>query len=198
MLKTCKTCGQEKPANLEEFAPNKQCRGGIGPYCRPCYREYQRKYKEKNSTALAKRRREIYAINNGERVKAERERRISNQPLRERAKLLLSGIRDRSKKYGWPIDEKMKTHHFFMKMLELTPNCQCCGTSFRMQIPANSRTGPCDDSPSIDRFDCSVPYTVENITLICWRCNNIKRNYTAKDLEMVASWMKSRKTGKFE
>lgn len=44
-------------------------------------------------------------------------------------------------------------------------------------------------SPSIDKFDPSKGYTLDNVALICWRCNNIKRNYKADDLRRVANWM---------
>jgi len=63
----------------------------------------------------------------------------------------------------------------------------------RHQIDLGPKNGkPNDASPSVDRFDPSVGYTIANTSLICWRCNNIKRNYRAEDLPRVAAWMPRR------
>ncbi len=66
--------------------------------------------------------------------------------------------------------------------------CPCCGAAL-------SRTGsgvkgrPSPNSPTIDRVDNSRGYFVDNIAVICWRCNRIKGAATAQELRMVADWI---------
>ena len=49
---------------------------------------------------------------------------------------------------------------------------------------------PNNASPSIDRFSPTDGYVLGNVHVICWRCNNLKRDVTSDELLMVASWMK--------
>lgn len=91
---------------------------------------------------------------------------------------------DRSRAKGWPAPNWLTTERM-QSWLEAQPSCECCRTPFKLL----ASKAPAPDSPSLDRFDTSKPYTEENTRLICWRCNNIKRNYSAADLRLVADWM---------
>lgn len=66
------------------------------------------------------------------------------------------------------------------------PACACCRVPFYFSVRGD---GWRDDSPSFDRFDPTGDYSLSNVRLICWRCNNIKRNYGADDLMRVARWI---------
>lgn len=48
------------------------------------------------------------------------------------------------------------------------------------------------NSPSIDRFDNTKGYTSDNIRVISWRANLLKRDATLEELECVVAYMKGR------
>lgn len=47
-------------------------------------------------------------------------------------------------------------------------------------------------SPSLDRINNAWGYTPDNIAIISWRANNLKRDATAAELEQIATWMRGR------
>jgi len=85
-------------------------------------------------------------------------------------------------------------------------NCKRCGVEFSLSIEDisplpkfcpilgielnyfSSKTA--DDSPSIDRFDCSKGYVSGNVKVISNRANRIKNNGSAEELEKIAQYMK--------
>ena len=48
-----------------------------------------------------------------------------------------------------------------------------------------------DGSPSLDRFDNLRGYTPDNVRVISWRANDLKRNATIEELERILMYMKS-------
>lgn len=59
-----------------------------------------------------------------------------------------------------------------------------------LQIPITPNTGKlCDNSPSLDRVDSGRGYTPDNIAVISFKANSIKRNATPQELTMVANYM---------
>ena len=65
-------------------------------------------------------------------------------------------------------------------------HCPCC--SSKMQTGTGERHYA---SPSVDRFDPAKGYTKENIRVICWRCNDLKKNASLSELENIVAWMHS-------
>lgn len=186
-LKTCRTCRQDKPHTLEFFPAHKMCRNGIDTRCRECDRQYRSDWRASNRVSRLEKRRAQYAENNGRERESELiKARVAREPVRQAAMTLASGVRDRVKKLGLRSSPTMIRAETHEQWLRRQPSCACCGTQFDLG-PKNGR--PNDASPSVDRFDPSAGYTVANSSLICWRCNNIKRNYTADDLRLVAAWM---------
>ena len=50
--------------------------------------------------------------------------------------------------------------------------------------------GPSDNSPSVDCFDNSGGYTPDNIRVISFRANTLKRDATIEELERVIAYMR--------
>ena len=185
MNKICKKCGIEK--DVSEFYKHKQCKGGISNKCKKCAAKYSAEWKAKNRDKVLTQRRQNYAEKYKD-IHAQKEKeRLEKFPIKVQAERLRDGISTRSKKNNIPKDAVLSKKSFFIEWLDRQPNCECCGKPFHI---GPKKTGQKSDlSPSIDRFDPNKGYTVDNIKLICWRCNNIKRNYNQQDLRMVANWM---------
>ena len=71
--------------------------------------------------------------------------------------------------------------------LYIPENCPCCGVVLA-RFSGQSSFGP---QPSIDRLDSARGYEPDNVAIICWRCNSIKRDATADELERIAAWMRA-------
>jgi len=91
----------------------------------------------------------------------------------------------------------MLTVNYLMERIEANPRCECCGRPFNIganckdkRVTCDSKTGQKDDaSPSIDRIHPERGYTVKNIALLCWRCNNLKRDATPTGLKTITDWL---------
>lgn len=71
-------------------------------------------------------------------------------------------------------------------------NCPCCGVMFDYYtVPPRSERNP---SPSLDRLIPELGYTAKNTRVLCHRCNCIKNNATADELEQIAAYIR-RETG---
>jgi hypothetical protein len=56
--------------------------------------------------------------------------------------------------------------------------------------------GECkDNSPSLDRVDNSKGYTRENVAVISWRANSLKKDGSAEEHERIANWMRAKGPG---
>lgn len=188
-VRECSTCGVGKPATPEFFPPNKACKYGLDPVCRTCRREYMKAWKARNAERIAPRRRALYAERHAA-TQAEKERRRKElHPVRVRAGLMRGGMIQRTRKTGLPFDEAILTIVYIMEWIQRTPNCPCCGKPIDYGYKDNGQKN--DLSPSIDRIDHRQGYTVGNVALICWRCNNLKRDATVEELEAIARWMRS-------
>ncbi len=69
--------------------------------------------------------------------------------------------------------------------------CPCCGRE--MSVSENiGHQRP--ESPSIDRVNPRLGYVPGNVAIICWRCNDLKRNATVEELRTVLSWMEQHRS----
>lgn len=195
ITKVCSKCGQEKLFQRGTFVVAPNCPGGLSRVCRQCRSAYSKGWKIRHRDHVNERHRELYRERNGELQKEKRATWWRERPLRMRAEALRDGIWVRSRKLGWKIPAQLKSTAFFMRWLKSQPACECCGVPFELSPRDRQKS---DASPSIDRFDPTQPYDLANISLVCWRCNNIKRNYCAADLIRVANWISGRASQKFE
>lgn len=147
------------------------------------------RWKSENRDRILQRRRELHAQHNWEKHKQKREEYLANSPIRARAQIMRKGMIDRAKERGLEFDRETLTVEYVFQWLKREPHCPCCGkkldTSFKLDGTRR------DASPSIDRLRPERGYTVDNVALICWRCNNLKRDATAQELRAVADWMAS-------
>jgi hypothetical protein len=97
---------------------------------------------------------------------------------------LLRGTRSRAKKRG--IEFAITAAD-----VQMVDNCPCCSRKLQMRTgPAVH--GPLPSSPSLERVDGTRGYVPGNVVILCWRCNEIKRNATLDELRTIVSWLESR------
>lgn len=188
VMRICSSCGEEKTLGL--FVKDKGCKDGFAGTCRTCRNEYNRAWKSGNEKYLA-RRRELYKKGYKAVNKKNERKRKEKDPLKVRCQLLRSGMVERTRTRGLPeMDRKTLTVKYLMERISLNPNCECCGRAFDIGFRINGK--PCDSSPSVDRIRSDAGYRVGNIAILCWRCNNLKRDASSVELEVVARWMRSK------
>lgn len=147
-------------------------------------RAYHRAWKLKNKDRLLQKRRADYAARRP-LFTAKEIARQKRDPKTHKASTIAKGIVARSYHAGWPRPEWVSTAAV-LEWLNRQPECECCSVSFYYGVRGE---GWRNDSPSFDRFDPTGDYSLSNVRLICWRCNNIKRDYGADDLMRVARWI---------
>jgi hypothetical protein len=187
MDKRCSTCGAEYPATVDFFVRGKSCRGGIAGTCKRCANAYQNSWKARNRDRYLARRRILHAERHRESERSKLRRRLTTDHLYHRARILAAGVRCRSRELGLPVTPGLVSTAALMEWLSRQKDCECCGRAF---ITAPAFKGRAQDlSPSLDRIVPALGYVAGNVALICWRCNNLKRDATAKELFRVAKWL---------
>lgn len=53
----------------------------------------------------------------------------------------------------------------------------------------------CDNSPTLDRLDNLKGYTEDNVRVISWRANTLKRDATLDELEKIVQYMRNNLKG---
>lgn len=188
MNKVCRKCNRKLP--LEQFVRNKSCRNGYSGTCLDCSNLYCTAWKRVNASRLNPIRRQQYAERYGPIQRAKEKNRQDNYPVRVRAQLLRGGMRERTKVLGLAFDSNILTLEYLMALIRDTPVCPCCGRELDYGFKHDKQKH--DNSPSIDRIDIRAGYVVNNIALICWRCNNLKRDAGPNELQMIVDWMRSK------
>ena len=185
--KICGKCGRELP--LTSFVKHKQCNNGRAGTCRECANTYTTEWKRKNSKRLAEQRRALYATRYGPIQREKEKVRKAQFPLRVRAQYLRAGMRSRSIARGMEFASDLFSVAFLMEWLRRSPFCECCGVA--LDIGFKDTGHPNNKSPSMDRIRADRGYIEGNVALLCWRCNNLKRDATADELRVVADWLDS-------
>lgn len=107
---------------------------------------------------------------------------------RHRLRCLVRIAIKRAKDSGMEYDEE------FMRELgesEHPKLCACCQAELNYSTrDAKRGHRPHPRCPSLDRVDSTEGYIESNVQVICWRCNAIKRDATAAELEDIAAYMR--------
>lgn len=94
-------------------------------------------------------------------------------------KVLWQNAKDRSGRNG--VDFSIQ-----ISDISVPKACPCCGKPFIFGAPTRY---PVPQAPSLDRLDSSLGYEVQNIVVICLRCNQLKGDGTQEDHRQIADWM---------
>jgi hypothetical protein len=93
-------------------------------------------------------------------------------------RMLVSDAGTRAKKRGLEFDGLGEIAASF------PTDCPCC------QATLDYTKTVFNLSPSLDRRDNSRGYTLDNVRVICRRCNSLKRDASIQDLENILAYMR--------
>lgn len=146
-------------------------------YCAPCRRlkraEATKRYRLKTrEAALAG-----YYSAPPEKVEA-RNRACREYRQRHPLRWLIVGARCRAKAKGLEFNLTEEG------LVGIGYYCPCCGKRF-------GSTGDRQSSPSLDRINPRGGYTLDNVTIICFRCNSLKRDATYEEIKQIEEWMRA-------
>lgn len=91
----------------------------------------------------------------------------------------------RATKLGLALDEGLREH----LMARAPKLCECCAVGMDYSI-GRGRTKR-HRSPSLDRLDNTKGYTIDNVRVICWRCNDLKSDASLAELVAVVRYMRT-------
>lgn len=95
-------------------------------------------------------------------------------------KCLLSAAKERAKQFDWELSIDVSD-------IVITEMCPLLGIPL---IRNTGGTGWNDNSPTLDRIDPNKGYVKENVWVISWRANTIKRNGVLEELEKILNTTK--------
>ena len=98
---------------------------------------------------------------------------------------LLQQAKVRAKKRGLPCTIDLA---YLIKEFPIDSKCPVFGTDLFWGI---SGKGDRNNSPSLDRLNPELGYTIDNVRIISWKANRIKSDANIKDIEAVLKYMKS-------
>lgn len=103
-----------------------------------------------------------------------------------RLHFLITSARLRASKRELPFDEDL------YKIVHNPPKtCPCCQRDFDYVMHERKRS---NRGPSLDRLDSMQGYTLQNVAVICVRCNYAKGDATLKELQMLAAYVEKEMT----
>jgi 5-methylcytosine-specific restriction endonuclease McrA len=155
ITKICTSCKLEKP--ISEFPPGKNYKGGVRSQCLECKRaEWRNRYhnvpgiKEKHS-------------------KQSKDRKLA-RPREYWAYSTMSG----HKSQGCTIELSRKE---LIDLANITDHCEICGEPMDWGL-IGKQDHSLDNSPSLDRTDNEKVLRIENVQIVCSRCNVSKNSRT--------------------
>lgn len=187
--KICNKCNELK--SFKEFCKNKECKNGRCNLCKKCFNIYNNNRRRGNQEYLKDRREAYHNAQNTTwhklHIRLKLIERTEKKPYHNRAKIMRRGICV-AKNKGIPADLEYFTIDKITKMLMESPYCICC----RRKLDVNSKFDKIkhDDSPTLDRFIPELGYIQRNVSILCWRCNNLKRDANINELRKIVDWMK--------
>jgi hypothetical protein len=164
--KTCATCKVEK--SIFNFTKNNAAKDKLQYKCKDCDLDYQTKRREENKLKMLD-----YSRNYQTRKRKEFDYRLQ---------MLLNASRQRSKK------KSRENNLTIQDIRDVFPEDGLCPI-FGIKLVFGD-AGFRENSPSIDRLDSKKGYTKDNIQIISWKANRIKKDASIEELELILAYMK--------
>jgi hypothetical protein len=168
--KRCLTCGAEKPANIKYFEVCHQNEDNLRDWCLDCG-------KEKARVASRAHNKEWRSKNPEQARLWARGNRASN-PKR----CFLNHAKSSSKVRGITFDLTIKD------IPDIPEVCPVFGFPLVINVGGGKQSF---NSPSLDRIDSTKGYVPGNLQIISWRANQLKRDGTLEEFEMLVAHLRS-------
>jgi hypothetical protein len=178
------------PRTAEHFITNWTCADGLEGICKKCRNERVKNYKRSNSSRISAERRRQYSDDKGAIHKAREVERHKRDPYLYRAQVICSGMRERAARLGLPFDQTIFAIQYMAERLRRSPRCECCGHDLDIRFRESGPRRFINRTATADRIIPAKGYTRGNVAILCWRCNNLKRDARPEELEVVAAWMR--------
>jgi hypothetical protein len=163
-MKTCQICKIDKEES--SFGKDKSKFDGYRIYCSDCLKkQYRLRHPQKEKIAFNY---NLWRKNNRQKLK------ISNPNIS-----LLESSKYRARKLG--IQHTLK-----ISDIKIPTICPVFGIPLQV-----SSKRPSHNSPSIDRIDNNKGYTPDNIVIVSWRANDLKRDAQISELEKLVNFYKT-------
>jgi hypothetical protein len=107
--------------------------------------------------------------------------RVRDGQKRNLASYIFRGTKSRARKRGIEFTITLAD-------VPVPRDCPCCGRELQLRT-GPIKKGPNAASPSIDRINPARGYIPGNVSVICWRCNELKRDATIAELRTILSWL---------
>lgn len=184
-MKFCTKCKQSKtdPEFYKSYDSKR--------WCRKCQNLSRRQYALRNKDKINEYNRKQRQLDVGtyskSYMKTFRTNLRQTQPLKVRAWTLHNTVVSRTKSDKRGGDPEYFTTEYFLNVLTQQKYCPSCNVEFEISYKDDrTKNGRV---PSIDRFDPTKGYFKDNVMIICWRCNSLKKDATSTELRAIADWM---------
>ena len=164
--KECKKC--KSVLDFSNFTKNKAAKDGLQTVCRSCDNIRQQKRRIDNKDQMLQ-----YSRNYQENRRKD---------FNYRLQMLLNASKQRAETKG-------REHTITLQDIKnkYPKDGKCPIFGFNLEF---NSSGFRDTSPSIDRIDSTKGYTIDNIQIISWKANSIKRNASLEELVLLVNYLK--------
>lgn len=162
--RTCKKCGNDFPLTDEYFYRHKDKLDGFESACIPCFKKRRMSHYH---TPEGKEKNRISSVKAKKKI-------AKTSP----ARIMWWAARQRAKEKG--IDCTITVDDIIIPTV-----CPVLGIPI---FQSEKRLGP--NSPSLDRIDSNKGYTPDNVRVISWRANALKKDASLDEIEKVYLYMK--------
>lgn len=185
ITKICPKCQEKK--NITDFWKDKYTKDGYGFYCKECQRihnklSYQKnrekrligckKYREENKNYYREYNRKYYKKNK-QKISEIKKQYKAKHYHRFWARASITNHKKREFIIKFSIDE-------LEKMAKETNYCPICGVKLNWEY--GTKNGKIQmNSPTLDRMENNEILILDNIQILCMRCNATKLNRTMKE-----------------
>lgn len=98
-----------------------------------------------------------------------------------RIRFMITGARYRASKSGMVFDSEL----YEIYGNKIPTHCACCGVELDYKMTKRHRYAR---GPSLDRVDSFGGYTVDNVNVVCIRCNMIKNDSSYEELKLLTEY----------
>jgi hypothetical protein len=193
MKKICSRCKQEK--NIENFYNHRLHEDGYSSWCIDCYKEYKKEYYQKNKEEikkLCKKRSKIYyKLHKKERKNYYNHHKEEIKIYRLTPISIYKSLQRSAERRH--IEFNLNKEDFINWYDSQEKKCYYCKRTLDKIKQDLIEPDIYKNRLTIDRKDNQKGYTLDNITLVCGRCNMTKSNYfTEKEMFKIAEIIKNK------